>query len=52
MLIRDVMTPNPVTVRADTPVEEIAKLLLVHRINGVPVVDTSCLLYTSDAADE
>lgn len=41
MFIRDLMTPNPVTVRADTSVEEIAKLLLAHRINGVPVVDSA-----------
>ena len=52
MLIRDLMTPTPSTVQADTPVEEIAKLLLVHRINGVPVVDTSShLLGMVTAAD-
>jgi CBS domain-containing protein len=39
MLIRDLMTPDPVTVHLDTPVEEIAGLLLARRINGVPVVD-------------
>ena len=39
MLIRDFMTLNPVTVRANIPVEEIAKLLLAHRINDVPVVE-------------
>lgn len=39
MFIRDFMTPNPITVRLETPVEDIANLLLVHRINGVPVID-------------
>ena len=39
MLIRNFMTPDPVTVQPETPVEDIAKLLLAHRINGVPVVD-------------
>ncbi|TCS60842.1 CBS domain-containing protein [Varunaivibrio sulfuroxidans] len=39
MLIRSFMTPDPVTVQPDTPVEDIASLLLAHRINGVPVVN-------------
>ena len=39
MYIRDLMTPNPVTVHPDTSVEAIAQLLLTYRINGVPVVD-------------
>ncbi|MDD4906874.1 MAG: histidine kinase [Methylobacter sp.] len=39
MFIRDSMTPNPVTVQPETAVEDIANLLHVHRINGVPVVD-------------
>ena len=39
MLIRDLMTPDPVVVRPETPVEAIAGQLLAHRINGVPVVD-------------
>lgn len=39
MFIRNFMTPNPVTVQAETPVKDIADLLLTHRINGVPVVD-------------
>ena len=41
MLIQNYMTPNPVTVRPETPVEDIAKLLLAHRINGVPVVENT-----------
>lgn len=39
MLVRDLMTHDPVTARPQTPVEDIADLLLAHRINGVPVVD-------------
>jgi len=35
----DVMTTNVVVVLADTPVKEIAGLLLKHRISAVPVVD-------------
>ena len=33
------MTPDVITVRADTTVDEIARLLTKHRINAVPVVD-------------
>jgi CBS domain-containing protein len=36
---RDVMTAKVVTVTPDTPVEQIARILLEHRISGVPVVD-------------
>ncbi len=39
MLARDVMTRNVVTVEPDTPVTEIARLLLEKRISGVPVVE-------------
>ncbi|MEE3504547.1 CBS domain-containing protein [Acidiphilium acidophilum] len=39
MLIRDLMTPDPLTVHPDAPVEDIARLLVAKRINGVPVVD-------------
>lgn len=35
----DVMTPDVITVRADTTVNEIARLLTENRINAVPVVD-------------
>jgi CBS domain-containing protein len=39
MLARDIMTRDVITVQPGTPVEEIARLLLAHRISGVPVVD-------------
>lgn len=35
----DVMVSDVITVRADTSVEEIAKILLANRISAVPVVD-------------
>jgi CBS domain-containing protein len=39
MKAADVMTTRVITVAADRPVNEIAKLLLEHRISAVPVVD-------------
>ena len=39
MKVRDVMTPNVVSVAADMPVPEIAKLMLDRRISAVPVID-------------
>jgi len=39
MVARDIMTTRVVTVGPETPVEEIARLLLSHHISAVPVVD-------------
>lgn len=39
MLVRDVMTVGVVTVTPDTPVKEVASLLVGARVSGVPVVD-------------
>lgn len=39
MLCRDVMTRNVVTVGPDTPVNEIAQILINRHISAVPVVD-------------
>jgi CBS domain-containing protein len=39
MYVRDLMTSDVVTVRADMPLKEVARLLLERRISGVPVVD-------------
>ncbi len=36
---RDIMTARVVTVTADTPVTEVARQLMKHRIKRVPVVD-------------
>ena len=41
MQARDIMTTNVVTVAPDTPVRDVARLMLEHRISGVPVVDRS-----------
>ena len=39
MLAKDVMNKVLVTVKEDTPVKEIAKLMLEHDISGLPVVN-------------
>jgi acetoin utilization protein AcuB len=39
MLVSDYMTPHPLTVPAETPVEEAADLLKRHQIHQLPVVD-------------
>lgn len=36
--VRDVMTTQVVTVREDTPVKDVAQVLLAHRISGAPVL--------------
>ena len=41
MQARDVMTGTVVTVRPETPVREIARLLLEHRVSAVPVTDAA-----------
>jgi len=39
MQVRDIMTPDPVTVRVDSPVREAAGLLRKYHIGGLPVMD-------------
>ena len=39
MIVRDIMTPDPVTTRDDTSIDDTAKLLTRYRITGLPVVD-------------
>lgn len=39
MRVRDVMTPNAVTVSPETTIKEVARLLVDLRIGGVPVVE-------------
>lgn len=39
MIAREVMKTEVVTLREDTPVKEIARLMLAHDISGLPVVD-------------
>jgi CBS domain-containing protein len=40
-LVREIMDPDPPTVRPDTPVEEVVALLRGRGLPGVPVVDES-----------
>lgn len=42
--VADLMTPNPVVVRADDPLTEAARLLVEHRISGLPVIDNAGIL--------
>ncbi|NLV16513.1 MAG: CBS domain-containing protein [Syntrophomonadaceae bacterium] len=39
MIARDIMTTNVVTIKLTDRVEDVAKLLVEHKISGVPVVD-------------
>ena len=41
MLVREIMTTEVVTVRRDTSVHDIAKLMRERDISGIPVVDES-----------
>jgi len=38
--VKDIMTPNPITVSLDFSIEETAQLLLKNKISAVPVVDS------------
>ena len=39
MVVEEIMTKNVITVKEDTTVTEIAKILLENKISGVPVVN-------------
>lgn len=39
MLVKEIMTENPITVTGGTEIFKAAKILLERRINGMPVVD-------------
>jgi CBS domain-containing protein len=39
MLVKEIMTENPITVTVNTEITKAARILLDRRINGVPVVD-------------
>lgn len=42
--VKDIMTPNPITVRPDTTIEETAKIMLEKKVSGLPVLDdTGCI---------
>ena len=40
----DIMTPNVITARPDTPLEELIDLMLKNRISGLPVVDDGIIV--------
>ncbi len=39
--VSDIMTPNPITVQTDTPIEQATQILLDRKIDCLPVKDTS-----------
>ncbi len=42
--VRGIMTPDPVTVTPDTPLEEAARIILERKIGGLPVVEAGRLV--------
>ena len=40
MLVRELMTPNPVTVRPDTPVPDALRLMRERKVRRLPVIDS------------
>ena len=42
--VEHVMTPDPITIRADEPLSVVARLLEENEISGVPVVDENGIL--------
>ncbi len=36
---KDIMTTDVMTVKKDTPISELSRLFIEHKINGIPVVD-------------
>ena len=39
LTVGEAMTPNPITVRPETPIWQVAELLIEKKIGGVPVLD-------------
>lgn len=39
LTVAEAMTPNPITVSPDTPIWQVAELLIEKKIGGVPVLD-------------
>ena len=42
--VEQVMTPNPVTVQADTPIQDVASLMVEKRYHTVPVMEGDALV--------
>ena len=44
MKVRDIMTTDPISVRADTLLKEAARIMVRHKVSGLPVIDPDGLL--------
>ncbi len=44
MQAHDIMTPDVIAVQPDTPLAEVAELMLIHRISGLPVVEDGAVV--------
>lgn len=42
--VEQVMTPNPVTVRSDTPIQDVASLMVEKRYHTIPVMEGNALV--------
>lgn len=42
--VEQVMTPNPVTVQADTPIQDVASLMVEKRYHTIPVMEGDALV--------
>lgn len=47
MTAEDIVTREVITVRPDTPVETVARLLTNHHIGGMPVVEETGRIYAA-----
>ena len=45
MTASDIMKPNPITIRTEEPLTKAAKLMIEHRISGIPAVDSKKILH-------
>lgn len=45
MTASDIMKPNPITVLTGEPLTKASKLMIEHRISGIPVVDSKRILH-------
>jgi len=45
MTASDIMKPNPITVLTEDPLTKASKLMIEHRISGIPVVDSKRILH-------
>jgi acetoin utilization protein AcuB len=42
--VAECMTPDPITVSSTTPIHEVAELLVLHKIGGLPVMEHNVLV--------